>query len=241
MGGSVFWNIWSYLLLTPSVAATLSNTVVFLFCFLINVTVWFIFILQTRLHASSRLRLASVATVNTRPRTSGRWEPVSRHGHSAPPRQECGLAQCQLDSSRAGLAAVCQRDPVDPVSAGGVCGQCVGVLQRGYRTHIHVLFSALHFAVRSLTILSLPFLIKWNVWVISLKVFVVMKISIIYPGRSVRPIGMVKWRRPCLLAFLSSFSAETWPTLQAATSPDSCPFRWTCSDIQCVTAQPEKT
>lgn len=74
-------------------------------------------------------------------------EPLSRHGLRAFPREECGRVRRQLDSSGAEQAAVRQRDAVDPVPAGGVCGQCVGVLQRGDRTHIHVLLSALHFTV----------------------------------------------------------------------------------------------
>lgn len=75
-----------------------------------------------------------------------RTEPASRHGHRALPREECGCVRRQLDGS--GPAAVRQRDAVDPVPAGGVCGQRVGVLERGHRTRIHVLFPAVHFAVR---------------------------------------------------------------------------------------------
>lgn len=78
----------------------------------------------------------------------GRTEPASGHGHRALPREECGCIRRQLDSSGAGPVAVCQRDAVDPVPAGGVCGQRVGVLERGHRTRIHVLFPAVHFAVR---------------------------------------------------------------------------------------------
>lgn len=75
-----------------------------------------------------------------------RIESVSSHGHSALPREDCGRGRRQLDRPS---APVCQRDAVDPLPAGGVCGQCVGVLQRGDRAHIHVLFSAVHFAVSS--------------------------------------------------------------------------------------------
>lgn len=69
------------------------------------------------------------------------------HGHRALPREECGRGRRQLDPSCAGQAALCQRDPVDPLPAGGVCGQCVGVLQRGDRARIHVLLPAVHFTV----------------------------------------------------------------------------------------------
>ncbi|XP_054867817.1 lysosomal amino acid transporter 1 homolog isoform X1 [Amphiprion ocellaris] len=79
--------------------------------------------------------------------TEGWTQPVSPHGHRAFPREECRRGRRQLDRSGSGQAAVCQRDPVDPLPAGGVCGQHLGVLQRGHRTHIHVLFSAVHFAV----------------------------------------------------------------------------------------------
>lgn len=73
---------------------------------------------------------------------------MSRHGRRAFPRKEWGYVRCKLDRGSAEPAAVCERDAVDPVPAGGVCGQCVGVLQRCDRTHIHDLFPAVHPAVR---------------------------------------------------------------------------------------------
>jgi len=69
-----------------------------------------------------------------------------RHGHRAVPREECGRG-CQLDGCGAGPAGVRQRNPVDPLPVGGVCGECVGVLQRGDRSRVHVLLPAVRSAV----------------------------------------------------------------------------------------------
>lgn len=97
--------------------------------------------------------LCVVAKINAHLLTRRRGQSLlSGHGHGAIPGEECGRGRRrrrQLDGSGAGPASVRQRDALDPLPAGGVCGQCVGVLQRGDRTHIHVLFPAVHFTVSS--------------------------------------------------------------------------------------------
>lgn len=79
---------------------------------------------------------------------SRRTQPASRHGICSPARAGGGCIRRQLERPGSGSAAVCERDAVDPLPAGGVCGQRVGVLQRGDRTHLHVLFPAVHPPVR---------------------------------------------------------------------------------------------
>lgn len=138
------------------------------------------------------------------------------HGHGALSREDWGRGRRQLDRSG---AAVRQRDTVDPLPAGGVCGQRVGVLQRGDRAHIHAVFPAVHFTVSSN---------HRDVFQPDIKMpLCKMHMCLCDVGRSMKPIAMERWRRPCPLASSSSSSVETWPALQGATSPTSCPFRWT--------------
>ena len=70
------------------------------------------------------------------PREGGR-----RRGH--------GSEFQQPDPERAVLR---ERDGVDPVPAGGMRGQRLGILERHHRTDLHVLFSSIHFAVSSLNV-----------------------------------------------------------------------------------------
>lgn len=134
---------------------------------------------------------------------SRQTEPTSRHGLPTIARPSGGrCVRGQLDLPGVGPAAVCERDAVDPPSAGGVCGQPLGIQQCGPGSGLHVLLPALHLPVRT-TQTS----VARCLGVVGLSVCFISRP--LRAGRCWRPTGTEGWRRPCPLASSSSSSQGT--------------------------------